>query len=100
MPREGVKQMIAWKTLPLLENLERIERRLDEMEPFIAEALGEVRLAKGRPNLPDYLTQKLKGLEEELAGTLPRLRNRVKSVRNAIPENAIARERKQSPLKF
>lgn len=91
---------IAWKTLPLLDNLDRIERRLDEMEPFIAEALAEVRLAKDRPNLPDYLTEKLKGLEEELSGTLPRLRNRVKSVRNVIPENAIARELNQPSLKF
>lgn len=91
---------IAWKTLPLLEHLERIERRLDEMQPFVVEALGEVRLAKQRPNLPDYLTQKLSYLEEELAGTLDRLRNRVQSVRKAIPENAIARERNQPSLKF
>jgi len=86
---------IAWKTLPLLQNLERIERRLDEMQPFIAEALGEVRLAKERPNLPDYLTQRLFGLEDELSRTLDRLRNRVESVRKVIPEDAIQRERNQ-----
>lgn len=86
---------VAWKTLPLLENLERIERRLDEMEPFIAEALAEVRLAKERPNLPDYLSQKLRGLDEELAYAVKRIRTKVESIRKAIPENAIARERKQ-----
>jgi len=89
---------IAWRTLPLLESLERIERRLDEMEPFIAEAFGEVRLAKARPNLPDYLTQKLFGLEEELSWTLKRLRNKVESVRKVIPEDAIERERNQPTL--
>jgi len=91
---------IAWKTLPLLENLECIERRLDEMQPFVVEALGEVRLAKQRPSLPDYLTQRLFGLEEELSRTLDRLRIRVQSVRKVIPEDAIARERNQPGLKF
>ena len=91
---------IDWKALPIVESLESVERRIGEMRPFIAEALAEVRLVKDRRNLPEYLTQRLSGLEEELSRTLPRLRNRVESVRKVIPEDAIERERRQSTLSF
>ncbi len=88
---------IAWKALPVVEKLEHMERRLDEMEPLVAEAVADVRLAKQGHNLPEYLTQKLAGLEYDLTNVLQRLRNRVESVRKAIPADAIERERNQPP---
>jgi len=89
---------IAWKALPVMESLERIERQIDEMEPFIAEALAEVHSAKDRHDLPEYLTQRLFGMEDELSRTLKRLRNRVESARKVIPEDAIKKERRQPTL--
>lgn len=91
---------IAWKTLPLLESLERIERRLDEMKPFIAEARAEVALASQQSNLPQYVTERLKRLDDDLRCALQQLRNGVESVQGVIPKDAIERERNQTPLPF
>ena len=88
---------IAWKALPVVEKLDRIERRIDEMQPFVGEALAEVRLAMQGRNLPQYLTQRLSGLEYDLANVVPRLRHRVESTRNGIPADAIERERNAVP---
>ena len=88
---------IAWKALPVWERLEKIDRRLDEIEPFVAEALAEVRLAKQGRNLPGYLDQRLSSLESELVYMLTRLRNRVESTRKAIPADAVERERNAVP---
>jgi hypothetical protein len=92
-PEKGGEAMpIAWKALPVWERLEKIDRRLDEIEPFVAEALAEVRLVKQGRNLPGYLDQRLSSLESELAYVLTRLRNRVESTRKAIPADAVERE--------
>ena len=88
---------IAWKALPVWEKLDKVERRLDEMKPLVAEALAEVRMARQGRNLPQYLDQKLSGLESDLAAVLRRLRNRVESTRKAIPADAIERERNAVP---
>ena len=88
---------IAWKALPVVEKLDRIDRRIDEMEPFVAEAMAEVRMARQGRNHPEYLTQRLNSLEGELAHVLTRLRNRVQSTRNVIPADAIERERNAVP---
>jgi len=95
--RGGETMPIAWKALPVWERLEKIDRRLDEIEPFVAEALVEVRLAKQGRNLPGYLDQRLSSLESELVYVLTRLRNRVESTRKAIPADAIERERNAVP---
>ena len=88
---------IAWKALPVWEKLEKIDRRIEEMRPFVAEALAEVRLARQGHNLPQYLEQKLSSLEYDLAHVLTRLRNRVESTRTAIPADAVERERNAVP---
>lgn len=88
---------IAWKALPVWESLEKVERRLGEIEPFVAEALAEVRLARQGRNLPGYLDQKLSGLEQELGYMLTRLRNRVESARKVIPADAVEREHNAVP---
>ena len=88
---------IAWKALPVWEKLDKIDRRLDEMEPFVVEALAEVRMARQGRNLPQYLDQKLSGLESDLEHALRRLRNRVESTRKAIPADAVERERNAVP---
>ena len=88
---------IAWKALPVWERLEKIDRRLDEIEPFVAEALAEVRLARQGRNLPRYLDQKLSSLESELVYVLTRLRNRVESTRQVIPKAKVERERNAVP---
>ena len=88
---------IAWKALPVWEKLEKIDRRIEEMRPFVAEALAEVRMAKQGHNLPQYLDQKLSGLESDLAHALRRLRNRVESTRKVIPEAEVERERNAVP---
>ncbi len=86
---------IAWKAIPLAEKLERIRRKIDEMEPLIAEARADVALASQPGNLPQYVTERLKRLDDDLKYALQRLRNGVESVRKVIPEDAIERERKQ-----
>jgi len=88
---------IAWKALPVWERLEKVDRRLDEIEPFVAEALAEVRMARQGRNLPQYLDQKLSGLESDLEHALRRLRNRVESTRQVIPEAEVERERNAVP---
>jgi hypothetical protein len=93
-----VKAMaIAWKALPVWEKLDKIDRRIEEMRPFVAEALAEVRMARQGRNLPQYLDQKLNGLESDLENALRRLRNRVESTRKAIPEAEVERERNAVP---
>ena len=88
---------IAWKALPVWERLEKIDRRLDEIEPFVAEALAEVRLARQGHNLPQYLDQKLSGLESDLEHAVRRLKNRVESTRQVIPKAEVERERNAVP---
>lgn len=88
---------IAWKALPLVEKLDLVERRLDEMEPLVAEALAAVRLAQQGRNLPQYLTQRLHGLDYDLCYAIQKLRNRVDSIREDIPADAIERERSAVP---
>ena len=88
---------IAWKALPVWGSLEKVDRRLDEIEPFVAEALAEVRLARQGRNLPEYLDQKLSGLEQELGYMLTRIRNRMESVRKVIPADAVEKERNAVP---
>jgi len=88
---------IAWKALPVWEKLDKIERRLDEMKPLVAEALAEVRMARQGRNLPQYLDQKLSGLESDLENALRRLRNRVESTRQVIPKAEVERERNAVP---
>lgn len=88
---------IAWKALPVSERMDCVERRLSEIEPLVTEALAQVRLAKQGQGLPQYLTQRLSTLEYELSNALPRLRNKVRSVREAIPKDALEAERKRLP---
>jgi len=88
---------IAWKALPVSERMDGVERRLCEIEPLVAEALAQVRLARQGQKLPQYLTQRLTSLEYELSNALPKLRNKVKSVREAIPKDALEAERKRLP---
>jgi len=89
---------IAWKAVPLAEKLGRIGRKIDEMEPFIAEARADVALASQPSNLPQYVTERLKRLDDDLKYALQGLRNRVESVRKVIPEDAIERERNQPAI--
>ena len=88
---------IAWKALPVVQHLDKVSGRLDEIEPLIAEAKAEVRLARQGKNLPEYLTQKLSGLEDDLGYLLTKCRSRVESVRQAIPTDALEKERNQPP---
>ena len=98
MARKGVRKMaIAWKALPVVEHLDKVSGRLDEIEPLLAEAKAEVRMARQGRNLPDYLTQRLSGLEGDLGHLLTRCRSRVESVRKAIPADAIEQERNRPP---
>ncbi len=79
------------------ERLDKVDRRIEEMRPFVAEALAEVRMARQGHNLPQYLDQKLSGLESDLAAVLRRLKNRVESTRQAIPKAEVERERNAVP---
>jgi len=91
---------IAWKALPLEEKLERIRRKIDEMEPLIAEARADVALASQHSNLPKYVKERLNSLDFDLRYALQRLRNGVQSVQGVIPKDTIERERNQTGLKF
>jgi hypothetical protein len=88
---------IAWKALPVSERMDSLERRLSEIEPLVTEALAQVRLARQGQKLPQYLRQRLASLEYELSNALPRIRSKVKSVREAIPKDALEAERKRLP---
>jgi len=95
---------IAWKALPVSRMLESLEQALDELAPRFSELKAQVEEARQAPNLPQYLTQRLDWLGEELRLAIPRLKSRILSARNAIPEEALRaelhREQNQPALEF
>ena len=90
---------IRWEATPIVNKLDRIDKMLNEIEPTFRDMVARVKLAQQQPNLPDYMRQRLSGLDDELRDALRRIRSRVASVRSNIPEDALERER-NDPLSF
>ena len=100
MPRKEVIQMpIAWKAIPVAEAMDRIEETLQAVSPEVEKCRQEVLEASRGANLPEYLLQKINTLQYTLKETLSRLLDKVDSVRKAIPEGAVERERNRGEIK-
>lgn len=90
---------IRWKATPIVKKLDRIDKMLNEIEPTFRDMVAQVKLAQQQPNLPDYMRERLSGLDDELSDAMRRILSRVASVRSNIPEDALERE-SNDPLSF
>ena len=91
--------MIRWKAVPVVEAMDRIEETFSEILVQVEKCRQEVLEASRGANLPEYLTQRIGTLKYTIDNTIPSLRSRVGSVREAIPEGAVESERKRGESK-
>jgi len=89
---------ISWSALEVSEAMDKVESLLNDAQPILSQAHRVVVEAKEIPNLPQYMEQRLSGLRETLASSISRPRDGVDSVRKALPEGAVERERKQPKM--
>ena len=69
-----------------MDALERVEASLVEADPFLEQANKYARAAAQEiPNLPDYMSQPLNFMVENLTNAVGRCRRQVQGVRERIP---------------
>ena len=90
---------IRWKAIPVVEAMDRIEETLKAVSSEVEKCRQEALEASRGANLPDYLLERIRTLEYTLRETMSRLQDRVDSVRKAIPEGAVERERNRGQSK-
>ena len=82
---------IKWSAVKVSEALDEVESQINLVEGFIADAQAKVEEARYIDNLPGYLDQHL----VQLSYAIKRIENikaSINSVRDAIPNGAIAAE--------
>ena len=77
---------IRWDPQQVLDALQLVEASLDDAYPFLEQANKDARAAAQQiPNLPDYMSQPLNFMVENLASAVARCRRQVQGVRERIP---------------
>ena len=77
---------VRWDPQQVLDALELVEACLDDAYPFLEQANKDSRAAAQQiPNLPDYMSQPLNFMVENLANAIGRCRRQVQGVRERIP---------------
>ena len=85
---------IKWSAVAVSEAMDKVEQQVVLADEFIAEARVKTAEALKIPNLPQYLTQRLDTLDDYLS-RLNGIKDRIKSVREDIPEGAIEAEKER-----
>jgi len=83
---------IRWSAVKVSEAMDEVEAQVRLAESFFAEARKKANEARKIPNLAGYIDHRLIGLIDEI-DRINRIKDRIQSVRKAIPEGAIEAER-------
>jgi len=83
---------IKWSAVKVSEAMDDVEAQISLAEQFFAEAKEKANEARSIPNLPQYMDTRLIGLVEEIK-RIDRIKDRIESIRNDIPDGAIEAER-------
>lgn len=87
---------IKWSAIRVSRAMDEIEMQLQCAQPFIDSALTKAREAKGIPNLPGYIDERLNRLVWDIEHRFENLKGAIDTVRKNIPEGAIEAEQQAS----
>ena len=83
---------IRWKALPVKEAMDKAEAQVNLSIEFLAEAKKIVDEASKGEGLPQYVTQRLYTLSEELKCLPKRCQDKIEGVRGELPQTALKEE--------
>ena len=86
---------IKWSAVKVSEAMDEVEQQVLLADQFIAEAKIKVEAAKSINNLPQYMTQRLSRLIDQLE-RMEYIKGAIASVRKDIPDGAIEAERERT----
>jgi hypothetical protein len=75
--------------------MDDVEAQISLADQFFAEATKKANEARSIPNLPQYMDTRLIGLVEDIK-RIGRIKDRIESIRNDIPDGAIEAERERA----
>ena len=87
--------MIKWSAVRVSEAMVKVEEQVNLADSFITEAREKARVAKGIPDLPDYLDQRISRLIDQI-DRIKGIRDAIEAVRKDIPDGAIEAERERT----
>ena len=82
---------IKWDPTLVNEALDRMEALLLETYPILEDAAREGKASVKIPNLPQYMTQPLEHLVENLQHAVDRSRRQMADTRGKLPDTPVAR---------
>lgn len=82
---------IKWDPTPVREALEQMETLLQEAYPALEAAAKEGKAAAALPDLPQYVTQPLTSLVDNLQYAVDRCRRQLEEFRRRLPAARVAR---------
>lgn len=87
---------VRWNTWRVIEAADKIDQHIDAATEPLNCARDVAKEALQIPNLPQYLTQRIRSLITEIEYRDHGLRNKVEAIRKAVPKDAIEGDRKAS----
>ena len=86
---------IKWSAVKVSEAMDAVEAQISLAEQFFDEATKKANEARSISNLPQYIDHRLISLLGEIS-RIDRIKDRIESIRNDIPDGAIEAEREQA----
>lgn len=83
---------IRWSAVKVNRACDEVEGQLKLAQAFMDNALLKVREARGIPNLPSYVDERLGRLDYDIRERFRHLMSDVDSIRKAIPDGAVQAE--------
>jgi len=86
---------IRWNPEPVKEALDHIEALLGEVTPFFLDMVREVEKGVATPNLPTYMSERLKTLARNVEEFQKRCERDMRLAREQIPSSPVSQKRPQ-----
>ena len=86
---------IKWSAVKASEAMDDVERQINLVESFLAEAKVKAEAARKIADLPQYVDQRLVRLTCDIE-RIDNVRSSIEAVRQTIPKGAIEAEREQT----
>jgi len=86
---------IRWSATKVSKAMDEVEAQISLADQFFTEARKKANEARSIPNLPQYMDYRLIGLVEDI-NRIGRIKDRIKSIREQIPRDALKTEQTQS----
>ena len=83
---------IKWSALKVSEAMDSAEGLINQAVPYLEQAKTVAIEARKIAHLPQYMGDRLAGLEEDIRRTLERLKSDIYSIRKDIPDGAMEAE--------